>query len=351
MKLFRLSAAGIFFSLLVLSGCAKYETLPSGTVVQVSSPIVSSEQLTVPAPAPGDIAGDIEFRIGLGDVLSVSSPQITQAPRIAADGTTQQPGYRVYSSGKVFLPLVGGVQVSGLTIDEVQEKLQKEYKRFIKNPSINVAVAEFKSQPVYFLGKLANPGVQYLDRPVTLIQGFAMVGGIDPQADLRGARVVRENRILPIDIYQLMFNNDLRHNVQLRANDTVYIPGNERQSVFLFGAVEKQGQLAMQSSRLSLLQALTMSGLGPESLRDQSNVRIIRSHSTTSGEMIVVDVSRMITGQALDLPLQNGDVIYVPRSGIANWNQAVNDVLPSIQAVGAVLQPFVQLKYLMDDDD
>lgn len=236
-----------------------------------------------------------------------------------------------------------------MTIDEIQEKLQREYRKFIKNPSINVAIVEFKSQPVYFLGKLANPGVLYLDRPVTLIQGFALVGGIDPDADLRGARLVRDNRIVPVDIYQLMFNGDLRHNVQLRPNDTVYIPGNERQSVFLFGALEKQGQLPMQNGRLSLMQALTMSGLGPESLRDQENIRIIRSNTPTSGEMISVDISQMITGQALDMPLQNGDIIYVPRSGVGNWNQALADMLPSFAAIGGILQPFVQLKYLMDD--
>jgi polysaccharide export outer membrane protein len=350
MKSITFTASCLFLALLLLNGCApSYELHPSGTVIDVTSPIVAREPVMVAPPAPEDIAGELEFRIGQGDVLSVRAPGLEQDIKVTDDGVTQR-GYRVYSSGKVFLPLVGGVHVAGLTVDDVQEKLQEKYTEFIKTPSVSVEVLEFKSQPIYFLGKLANPGVLYLDRPVTLIQGFALVGGIDPGADLRGARLVRDNRIVPIDIYQLMYNNDLRQNVQLRANDTVYIPGSDQQSVFLFGALEKEGQLAMQNGRISLLQALTISGLGPESLRDQQQIRIIRSNTPTSGEMMVVDISQILAGQSLDLPLQNGDIIYVPRSGVANWNQALKDMLPSFQAVGSVLQPFVQLKYMTDSD-
>lgn len=108
MKLFHLPALCLFLFFLMMSGCATVEPLPSGTIVQVTSPIVSRVQLTVPPPAPEEISGDLEYRIGLGDVLSVSSVQINQVAKIAEDGTIQQPGYRVYSSGKVFLPLVGG---------------------------------------------------------------------------------------------------------------------------------------------------------------------------------------------------------------------------------------------------
>ncbi len=355
MKSIPFTASSILLAFLLLNGCSpSYEMHPSGTVIDVTSPILTQETVMVAPPSPDDIVGELEFRIGQGDVLSVRVAGLEQAIKVTAEVTAEvgaaQQGYRVYSSGKVFLPLVGGVHVAGLTVDDVQEKLQEKYMEFIKTPSVSVEVLEFKSQPIYFLGKLANPGVQYLDRPVSLIQGFALAGGIDPSADLRGARLVRDNRIVPIDIYQLMYNNDLRHNVQLRANDTVYIPGSDQQSVFLFGALEKEGQLAMQNGRISLLQALTISGLGPESLRDQQQIRIIRSNTPTSGEMMVVDISQILAGRSLDLPLQNGDIIYVPRSGVANWNQALKDMLPSFQAVGSVLQPFVQLKYLTDSD-
>jgi polysaccharide export outer membrane protein len=44
-----------------------------------------------------------------------------------------------------------------------------------------------------------------------------------------------------------------------------------------------------------------------------------------------------------------GDIVYVPRSAVGNWNQALREMLPSLQTVSAILQPFVQVKFLKDD--
>ena len=65
---------------------------------------------------------------------------------------------------------------------------------------------------------------------------------------------------------------------------------------------------------------------------------------------MVVDLSRIMAGEALPLPLQNGDIIYVPRSGIGDWNAALSEILPTLQAFSAVLQPFVQINYLRRTD-
>ncbi len=63
----------------------------------------------------------------------------------------------------------------------------------------------------------------------------------------------------------------------------------------------------------------------------------------------MVDLSRSLRGEALPFNLEEGDIIYVPRSGIGNWNQALSEMLPSLQAISAVLQPFVQIKFLRED--
>jgi polysaccharide export outer membrane protein len=265
----------------------------------------------------------------------------------AAEAT---PGYRVYSSGKVLLPMVGGVQVAGLTVDEVQEKLQEVFRPYIKEPVITVEILEYKSRALYLLGKFNSPGVQYLDRPVSLIQGIALGGGLDESANLRGARLVRQNRIVPVDIYELIYNNDLRQNVALLSGDTVYVPGNDQQNVFVLGAVAKEGLIPMINGRLSLPQALSVAGIGKSSY-DHNLIRIIRSHTPTRGELMVVDLGRIMAGDALPLPLQDGDIVYVPRSGIGDWNVALGEMLPTLQAFSAVLQPFVQIKFLTDSDD
>ena len=38
-----------------------------------------------------------------------------------------------------------------------------------------------------------------------------------------------------------------------------------------------------------------------------------------------------------------------PRSAVGNWNQVLGEILPSLQTVSAILQPFVQIKFLRED--
>ena len=330
---------------LFLSACARFPEIPAGTVKEVSSAVVDLQQVTVPPPDLEEAV--LEYRVGRGDVLAITIPGMTQVKPAAGDSTPQ--GFRVYSSGKVLLPMVGGVEVAGLTVDEVQEKLQQVFRPFIKEPVITIEILEYKSQPLYLLGKFNQSGVQYLDRPISLIQGIALGGGLADSANLRGARLVRQNRIVPVDIYELMYNNDLRQNVALRPGDTVYVPGNEQQNVFVLGAVAKEGPIPMINGRLSLPQALSAAGVGKSSY-DQSRIRIIRSQSPTRGQLMVVDLGRIMAGEALPLALQDGDIVYVPRSGVGDWNVALTEMLPTLQAISAVLQPFVQIKFLTDDD-
>jgi len=81
---------------------------------------------------------------------------------------------------------------------------------------------------------------------------------------------------------------------------------------------------------------------------DLNYVRIIRSHSATRGELLVIDFEKVMRGDAMPLPLKNGDIVYVPKSHIGSWNDAINEMLPTLQAVSAILAPFVQIKYLSE---
>lgn len=335
-----------FFAVVCLGGCSQFKELPSGTVKEFwVSPVVEQQPVSVSTPVQGEEASRFEYRVGPGDVLSIDMPGLVERPAGAAE---RERGFRVHSSGKIILPLVGGVTVAGLTVDEIHARLVEISRSYIKNPVVTVEVIEFKSQPVYLLGKFNQPGVRYLDRPTNLIQGITLGGGLQDSANLRGARLIRDEKTVPVDIYDLLYKNDLRQNIPLQPGDTVYIPGNEQQNVFVFGKVDKQGPISMINGRLSLMQALSTAGLGNGGY-DHEHVRIIRSYSPTRGELLVLNLGQIMHGDTMPFPLMDGDIIYVPRTGIGDWNQALSDILPTLQAFSAVLQPFVQIKYLTQD--
>ncbi len=344
----------LFLSMFLLlpAGCATYSDLPAGTRKSIDDPaaagsstaVVERETVAVPT-VPAEPPPSADYVIGANDVLFINisgKPEFLVAP---GNINSKVQGSRVDGNGRVNLPLVGPVAVAGLTISQAQTRIQEALRKYLANPWVVVEVAEYKSQPLYLLGQFRASGTYYMDRPLTLVQGVALGSGFDGAADLRGARLTRDGKIVPVDVYDLLTRGETGQNVWLKAGDTIYIPDNKTQQVFIFGAVKKPGPVPMPTSGLNLAQAIASAELR-EIGYDFHHVRIIRSLSTTRGELLVVDFDQVLRGEALPIQLQEGDIVYVPKSALGNWNDAINEILPSLQAISAILQPFVSIKYL-----
>jgi len=344
-----LKRALLLTAVLLLAGCASYSNLPAGTRLEVAdeSPVVAREEVSVPSLETEEIPNP-EYHLGPGDILFVN---VNGRPEMGSPIVTSSGGVlgsRVDGAGNLNLPLVGSVAAGGLTVSELQSKLVELFSRYLVEPWVVVEVADFRSQPVYLLGQFRAGGTYYLDRPLTLLQGLALGGGLTDAANLKSARLVRDGKTQPLDIRELIEQGGIRQNVWLQPGDTIFVPDDRNQNVFVFGAVSKPGPVPMPNGSLTLPQALAAAGAGE--VRGQlEQVRIIRSLSATRGELMVVDMKRIMEGESLPFPLVEGDIVYLPRSAVGNWNQAISEILPSLQAVGAAIQPFVQLRYLQNN--
>ncbi|MCK5826555.1 MAG: polysaccharide biosynthesis/export family protein [Desulfuromusa sp.] len=334
---------------LFLSGCTSpYTDLPAGTVQAVTkSPILQQQTVTVPV-LKVDALPENDYLVGPGDVLLVN---INGKPELSSPGlffsNNNVSGSRIDGTGAIRLPLVGSVPVAGMSLYEIETRLQQIFSHYLNTPWVVVEIAVYKSHPLYLLGQFRNAGTFYMDRPLTLLNGLALGGGMLDTANLRSARLVRDGQILPVDIYQLLREGSVQQNVWLQAEDTLYVPDDKNQNVFVFGAVGKPGPVPMPNGRLSLSQALASAAL-EETQGTTAFVRIIRSHSISRGELLVVDQNLILRGEALPFYLSEGDIVYVPRSVVGNWNEAIKHLLPSLQAISATLQPFVSIKYLRE---
>jgi len=330
---------------LAVSGCAPYADLKPGTRREILSPLVSREEVAVTAPLPSEPAPPAEYHVGVGDVLLLNvsgRPEFTVVSPTTA-GKVQ--GSRVDGAGNLHVPMLGSVPVAGLTLAQVEAKLAKLLEKYLKEPWVVAEVAEYKSLPLYLLGQFRASGTYYMDRPLTLLQGVALGSGFDASANLKGARLTRDGKVLPVDFYSLLTNGDARQNIWLKAGDSIYIPDSRNQLVFIFGAVKKPGSVAIPPGGMNLAQAIASAELRDAGY-DFHHVRIIRSLSATKGELLVVDYDLVLKGEALPMQLIDGDIVYVPKSGFGTWNDVITDILPSLQTVSAVLQPFVSIKFL-----
>ena len=351
-RILHISNATLWAGLLLLTaaGCAPtYRELAPGTVLTTdlppqSSAVVERQIDTIPPLAP-EPAPPSAYLIGPGDLLAIT---VYGRPELGSTVTTTGPGgSRVDETGSVRLPLVGSVALAGLSAAQAEEQLRRAYLTLIKEPWITVNVVEYRSRPLYLFGSFKKAGIVYMDRPLTLLQGIALADGIDNSAALRSARLSRDGKVQPVDIYELLANGDQRQNVWLHPGDAIYLPDKSIEQVFVFGAVNKAGQVSMINGQLSLAQAIAAST--PLSTGyDFKNVRIIRSLSATKGELLVIDFDRIMRGQSPPFMLANGDIIYLPRTRLGSWNDAIAEILPSLTAVSALLQPFVSIKFLSD---
>ncbi len=347
---------------LLLNGCAGgHENLKAGmrksitTSAPPASPIVEKVQVKADEAPPGPAPASLDYEVGVGDVLAVmvyGRPDLSTGVTSTGLMTTAAiatRGSRVDGSGNIHLPLAGTVRVAGLSVKAIADSVELSLSRYVKEPSVVVEVMEYRSRPIYLMGQFRTPGVYYMDRPMTFLQGITLGNGFDPSANLRGVRMLRDKKIAPVDVYSLILDGRIEQNVWLRPGDTIFLPDNRNQNVFVFGAVTKPGPIPMPQGRMNLLEAIAAAD--PRSVGSKlEHVRIIRSLTTTTGELLVVDVARIRRGETVPMQLVEGDVVYVPKNAFGTWNDAIAEILPSLTAVSALLQPFVQIKFLSEND-
>jgi len=340
----------------MLSGCASAPPASTGVSVKIlPSPVVSAntEELS-PAElrSISDPGVSPAYVLGPDDLITVS---VYLHPELSAPPVNGNNGYNgggtgalITSDGTVQLPLIGSVQLGGLTLAQAQQLVTNDYNQYITDPQVSIELTGAQSLRYYLLGAFTNPGIKFPNHPLTLLQAFALGGSVNiPTADLYQAYVAQGNVKLPIDLYALLVQGDLSQNIQLASGDIIVVPTDANENAFVFGAVTKPGAVPFNEGALSLLQALSESGLDLASLTNAqlSNVHIIRAGGR-SAEFIVVNAAMIVDGQAESFDLRPGDIVFVPPTAVATWNQVLAQLLPSLQVISGVLNPFVSIAYL-----
>jgi polysaccharide export outer membrane protein len=334
---------------------------PAVRVKNLPSAVVSQkEEVLDPSLVEAEVnAKDGQpYKVGPGDVLMVivfGHPELavgTYMPSgVTLSANARTVGLVIDNDGTIQLPLLGAVQVAGKSSEEIRTLLEQRLATYVKEPRVTVQVIFNGSIRYYLLGEFAEPGVKFADRPMRLLEALALGGSIVmQQASLRGAYIARGTKRLPVNFYRLLREGDMRQNIRLQPEDTIVVPDNKNEQVFVFAGAaggSHGGAIPMINGRLDLLQALAVAGIGYQE-RAQGRldqVHIIRSEFDR-GQLFVVDADRILKGEAAPFPLAPGDIIFVPESTITKWNQAIGQLLPSLQAISALLNPFVQIKFL-----
>lgn len=134
----------------------------------------------------------------------------------------------VLPDGSITLPLVGRIDVAGLTTPEVEKKVTERLKKYMPEPVVTVVIAGINGNKAYVMGKVMKPGPIILSGPTTVLQAISMVGGFDKFADEGGIKVIRadtpDQETMAVRYKDIVSGRNTSTNVQLRAGDTVVVP-------------------------------------------------------------------------------------------------------------------------------
>lgn len=169
-------------------------------------------------PAGATVEPSADYVIGTEDVLGIV---FWREPSLSADVV-------VRPDGKISLPLLNDVHVTGQTPDQVRQLLAKMADRFVDSPQPSVVVRQINSRRVFITGNVERPGAFPLLRPTTVVQLIALAGGLREFANKGSIVIVRDDGGQPqtfrFNYDKLKSGKDLAQNIDLRPGDTVIVP-------------------------------------------------------------------------------------------------------------------------------
>ena len=218
---------------------------------------------------------------------------------------------QVAEDGTVVLPLIGKVQVNGLTVPQVTAKITAELADgYINKPQVNVFVQNFRNRKVTVLGQVNKPGLQEFSGQATLLEIISAAGGLaDDAGDTVSIKRIEDNKekVIEINLKSLVTGGDLSQNIPIRENDSVYV--SKSGMCFITGQVNKPGTYPCNSGTTVLkLVALAGGFTGKASKSSIKIERIVENKETKAEE------KQIFKGVDLDTKLSTGDILTVPES-------------------------------------
>lgn len=288
---------------------AQVSVQPASRVAQAQPAVVVPAAPRAPGPATAQsptAAGPAaagaapvtqDYRLGSGDSIAI---QVFQSPDLSVEA-------RVSEGGVISYPLVGSVQIGGLTIPEAEKKIANALRTggFVKAPQVSIAVRQVRANQVAVLGQVQRPGRFPLETFNTRASDMlAAAGGVTPTGDdvliITGTREGKPFRKV-MDIPFLLSNAKSDEDILVAGGDTLFV--NKAPMFYIYGEAQRAGTYRVERG-MTVMQALAAGG-GPTVRGSQNRLRLHRKD--VNGNVVET------TPQLTDL-VRPEDTIYVRES-------------------------------------
>ena len=279
-------------ALRIVSALLVAAALPAASVRAATAQAPSAPVATTATAAPD------QYRIGAGDTLHIT---VYQSPDLSLDT-------RVNEAGDITYPLLGRVNLGGLTINAAEARLAQALKKgeIVKDPQVIIAVTNVRANQVNVLGQVGKPGRLPLDLAgMRLTEVISLAGGIIAGAGSdtvvligrRNGQSYRHEADLP-KIFAPGGSND---DIVVMPGDTIWV--DRAPQIYLYGEIQHPGAMRLERG-MTVMQALAAGG-GATPRGTLKGVKI--SRRGPDGRIQTVEPSMEDT-------LKDGDVMYIRES-------------------------------------
>lgn len=144
------------------------------------------------------------YRIQPNDILSIKVKSSTDAQvsdifnitttsqvvQVSSPGSLYVEGYSVDEYGKVTLPILGALTVKDLSMEEVQNLIQTNANKYLKNAIVIVKLMSFK---ITVLGEVNNPGYHYVyNNQATILEALGLAGDLTQYGSRKNIKLIRQ---------------------------------------------------------------------------------------------------------------------------------------------------------------
>ncbi|MDB9518201.1 SLBB domain-containing protein [Roseofilum reptotaenium CS-1145] len=350
---------------IALAGCLTWGSFP--TLVLAQSPV---------APVPTSLPVDEGYTLGAGDRLKVD---IFNVPEYSGE-------FLILSDGSLNLPVVGAVQVQGLTFPQASDKIATVMSRYLRNPIVTLSLISVRPVKVGIAGEVYSPGVYSMSLNgneevalPTVTRVIDLAGGITQAADIRRIQIRRSrssqqdsDQIITVDLWRLLQTADLSQDLLLRDGDSLFIPtatdvdlqessilanasfagaDSGPLKIAVVGEVNRPGPYTINNNSeendVTVTAAIQSAG-GITEQADIRNIQVRRLTKSGKEQIVDVDLWKLLQEGDLrqDMPLQEGDTIVIgtatelsPDEATELASTSFSPAVINVNIVGEVIRP------------
>ena len=241
----------------------------------------------------------LDYSLGAGDAIRV---QVFQNPDLTIEA-------RVSETGTINYPLIGAVQLGGLTIAAAEKKIADALRTggFVQKPQVNIILVAVRGNQVSVLGQVNRPGRFPLETFNTKVTDMlAAAGGATQLGDdvviITGIREGKPFR-KEIDLPALYLGTSQADDVIVQGGDSIYV--HRMPMYYIYGEAQRPGSFRVERG-MTIRQALAQGG-GPTVRGSQHRMRLHRKNAAGVVEVIKLEKN-------LDGPILPNDVLWINES-------------------------------------